>query len=82
VNNYLVDGVGLFDVTTNLDMTSGAAASACSGRVAARSRRITNETSATCSAASARITANIVMDPSGLVIGSATSGLAAPRRFA
>src|SRR5205085_11359764 len=44
VNNYLVDGVGLFDVNTNLDITQNGAGFGLRGRIAARTRRITNET--------------------------------------
>jgi translocation and assembly module TamB len=67
VNNYLVNGVGLFDVTTNLDMTSGPAGFGLTGRVAARSRRIDNETIQSLLGGVATITARVAMEPSGLV---------------
>ncbi|MGQ0589176.1 MAG: translocation/assembly module TamB domain-containing protein [Sphingosinicella sp.] len=67
VDNYLVDGVGLFDVRTDLDMTATAQGFGLSGRVAARSRRITNTTIADLLGGPATITANIAMEPSGLV---------------
>jgi translocation and assembly module TamB len=67
VNNYLVAGVGLFDVDTNLDMTSGPNGFGLSGRVAARSRRIDNDTIRDLLRGDAAITARIAMEPSGLV---------------
>jgi len=67
VNNYLVNGVGLFDVTTNLDMTSGPNGFGLTGRVAARSRRIDNDTIRDLLGGDATITARVAMEPSGLV---------------
>ena len=67
VNNYLVDGVGLFDVATNLDMTQSAAGFGLRGRVSARTRRITNETVQQLLGGVGTLSAGIVMDPSGLV---------------
>ena len=67
VNNYLVNGVGLFDVQTELDMTSTPAGFGLRGRVAARSRRIDNDTIRTLLGGDATITARVAMEPSGLV---------------
>ena len=67
VNNYLVNGVGLFDVTTDLDMTSNAAGFGLTGRVAARSRRIDNDTIRNLLGGDATITAQVAMAPNGLV---------------
>ncbi|HYI49052.1 MAG TPA: translocation/assembly module TamB domain-containing protein [Allosphingosinicella sp.] len=67
VDNYLVNGVGLFDVTTNLDMTSAAGGFGLRGRVAARSRRLTNETIQALLGGAGTATANIDMAPSGLI---------------
>jgi len=67
VNDYLVNGVGLFDVTTNLDMTRGPAGFGLTGRVAARSKRIDNATVRDLLGGVATITAGIAMEPSGLV---------------
>lgn len=67
VNDYRVEGVGLFDVRTDLDMTATAGGFGLSGRVAARSRRITNTTIADLLGGPATITANIAMEPSGLI---------------
>ncbi|HYN46039.1 MAG TPA: hypothetical protein VES64_05055 [Allosphingosinicella sp.] len=67
VNNYLVAGVGLFDVTTNLDMISGPAGFGLTGRVAARTRRIDNAMVRDLLGGVGTITAGIAMEPSGLV---------------
>jgi translocation and assembly module TamB len=78
VDNYLVDGVGLFAVTTNLDMTSGANGFGLRGRIAARSVRLTNETVRTLFGGVGTATVGIVMDASG-VIRVGDIRLAAPR---
>jgi len=67
VNDYLVNGVGLFDVTTNLDMTRGPGGFGLTGRVAARSKRIDNPTLRDLLGGVANITAGIAMEPSGLI---------------
>ncbi|HWT13489.1 MAG TPA: translocation/assembly module TamB domain-containing protein, partial [Allosphingosinicella sp.] len=67
VNNYLVDGVGLFDITTDLDMTSEAGGFGLRGRVAARTRRIDNATVAELLGGPGTITATIAVEPSGLI---------------
>ena len=67
VNNYLVDGVGLFDVQTAFDMVNQAGGFGLRGRVAARSRRIDNATVAELLGGPATVTANIAVEPSGLV---------------
>ncbi|HVQ10005.1 MAG TPA: translocation/assembly module TamB domain-containing protein [Allosphingosinicella sp.] len=78
VDNYLVSGVGLFAVTTNLDMTSGPGGFGLRGRVAARSLRLTNATIQGLLGGVGTITANIVMAPSG-VINVSDIRLAAPK---
>lgn len=67
VDNYLVDGVGLFAVNTQLDMTQSLAGFGLRGRVTARTRRITNETVQQLLGGAGTVTAAIVMDPSGLI---------------
>ena len=67
VNNYLVNGVGLFDVTTDLDMVSNAQGFGLSGRIAARTRRIDNPTLQNLLGGVGTITAGIAMEPSGLI---------------
>ncbi|MGQ0558416.1 MAG: translocation/assembly module TamB domain-containing protein [Sphingosinicella sp.] len=67
MNAYRVDGVGLFDLTTRFDMTGGAQGFGLRGRLAARSRRIDNATIAGLMGGPASITANLAVEPSGLV---------------
>ncbi|HKR24428.1 MAG TPA: translocation/assembly module TamB domain-containing protein, partial [Allosphingosinicella sp.] len=67
VNDYLVAGVGLFDVDTDLDMTSSAAGFGLTGRVAARSKRIDNAMVRDLLGGVATISAQVAMEPSGLV---------------
>lgn len=67
VNNYLVNGVGLFSVDTNLNLTESAAGFGLTGRIAAQSRRIDNDTIKQLLGGDATATAHIVMDPSGLI---------------
>jgi translocation and assembly module TamB len=78
VNHYLVHGVGLFDVTTNLDLTNSGGGFGLSGRVAARSRRIDNAAAAGLLGGAARASANVAMDSNG-VIRIDTIRLAAPQ---
>lgn len=67
VNNYLVNGVGLFDVMTRLDMTQGPGGFGLTGRVAARTKRIDNETVRDLLGGVGTVTARIAMEPSGLI---------------
>lgn len=67
VNNYLVDSVGLFDLQTRFDMVNTAQGFGLTGRVAARSRRITNQTVADLLGGPMTATANVAVTPSGLV---------------
>ncbi len=67
VDNYLVDSVGLFVVDADFDMTSQAGGFGLRGRIAARSRRITNATIADLLGGPATVAANVAVDPSGLV---------------
>lgn len=67
VNNYMVDGVGLFDVTTDLDMVNEGRGFSLRGRLAARSRRIDNATVAGLLGGPATATAHLAVDPSGVV---------------
>jgi len=67
VNDYRVDGVGLFDVTTDLDMTSEASGFGLTGRIAARSRRIDHATVQQLLGGPGTVTARIDVRGSGLV---------------
>ena len=67
VNNYLVQSVGLFDLQTRFDMVNTPQGFGLTGRVAARSRRITNSSIADLLGGQMTATANIAMLPNGLV---------------
>lgn len=67
VNNYLVDGVGLFDVTTDLEMTNERGGFGLRGQVAARTRRIDNPTISDLLGGVGTVSANIAMDAAGTV---------------
>lgn len=67
VNNYAVQSVGLFDLRTNFDMVRTDQGFGLTGRVAARSRRITNTSIADLLGGPMTATANIAVLPSGLV---------------
>jgi translocation and assembly module TamB len=67
IDNYLVDGVGVFAVNADLDMTRSAAGIGLRGRIAARTRRITNETVAQLLGGPGTVTAAIDMNPAGLI---------------
>ena len=67
VSNYLVDGVGLFDLNTNFDMVSESGGFGLRGRVAARTRRIDNATVSGLLGGPGTVTANLAVESSGLV---------------
>jgi translocation and assembly module TamB len=67
VNGYEVDGVGLFDLDTNVEMLSTARGFGLRGRIAARSRRIDNATARDFLAGPATVSANFAVEPSGLI---------------
>ncbi|MGQ0661449.1 translocation/assembly module TamB domain-containing protein, partial [Sphingosinicella sp.] len=67
VNDYRVESVGLFDVQTRFDMVRTIQGFGLTGRVAARSRRITNSSIADLLGGPMTATANIAVLPSGLV---------------
>ncbi|MGE0180078.1 MAG: translocation/assembly module TamB domain-containing protein, partial [Sphingomonas sp.] len=62
-----VDSVGLFDLQTRFDMVNTAQGFGLTGRVAARSRRITNSTIADLLGGQMTAAANVAVAPSGLV---------------
>ncbi len=88
VDNYLVDGVGLFAVNADLDMTQSPAGFGLRGRIAARTRRITNETVQQLLGGVGTVTAGIDMDPAGVIrisnirlVGAPASGDLGPGRL-
>ncbi len=67
VNNFLVQGIGLLDINTNLNVVTAGKGFGIRGRVAVRSRRIDNATARGVLEGNATATANIVMDPNGVI---------------
>ena len=67
VNNYRVEGVGLVDITTDLDVVSGARGFGISGRFVARTRQIENASVRDFLGGQAIVSANVALDPSGLI---------------
>jgi translocation and assembly module TamB len=67
VNNYQVDGVGLLDLTTDIDVVTAAAGFGLQGRVAARTRRIDNESARTFLGGNATVSADVAMNPAGVI---------------
>lgn len=66
VNNYLVRGIGLLDITTNMDLVSNQEGFGISGRVAIQTRRIDNSTARDFLGGNALVTANVGMTPAGI----------------
>jgi translocation and assembly module TamB len=66
VNGYVIEGIGLFDITSDLDVVSTAAGFGLKGRIAVRSRRIDNPTARDLLGGPASATASVAMTPSGV----------------
>ncbi len=67
VNNYLVEGIGLLDIDSDLDVVSRGEGFGLSGRVAIRTRRIDNASARDFLGGNAIVTANIDMNPAGVI---------------
>lgn len=67
VNDYRVESVGLFNIRTRFDMVRTIQGFGLTGRVAARSRRVTNSSIADLLGGPMTATANIAVLPNGLV---------------
>ena len=67
INNYLVQGVGLVDIDSNVDVVTQGSGFGLSGRVALRTRRIDNASARDFLGGNAIVTANINVNPAGLV---------------
>jgi translocation and assembly module TamB len=67
VNNYRIEGVGLVDIMTNLDVTSGARGFGVRGRFIARTRQIENASVRDFLGGVATVSANLALDPSGVI---------------
>lgn len=67
VNNYLMEGIGLLDLTTKMDVFTAGSGFGLKGRVAVRTRRIDNPTAAGVLEGNATASANVVMTPAGVI---------------
>ncbi|HEX8644467.1 MAG TPA: translocation/assembly module TamB domain-containing protein [Allosphingosinicella sp.] len=67
VNGYRIEGVGIVDVTTDLDVTSSARGFGVSGRFIARTRQIDNASVRDFLGGVATISSNLALDPSGVI---------------
>jgi translocation and assembly module TamB len=67
VNNYLMEGIGLLDLTTNMDVFTAGSGFGLKGRVSVRTRRIDNPTAAGVLEGNATASANVVMTPAGVI---------------
>ncbi|HEX8525612.1 translocation/assembly module TamB domain-containing protein [Allosphingosinicella sp.] len=67
VDNYRIDGVGLIDLTTDVDVVARGNGFGLSGRFVARTRRIDNASIRDFLGGSALVSANLAMNPSGSI---------------
>jgi translocation and assembly module TamB len=67
VNNYRLEGVGILDLTTDMDVFTAANGFGLSGRVAVRTRRIDNASAAGVLEGNATASADVVMTPAGVI---------------
>jgi translocation and assembly module TamB len=67
VNGYEMEGIGLLDLTTHMDVVTAGNGFGIRGKVAVRTRRIDNATARGLLAGQATATANVVMNPDGVI---------------
>jgi translocation and assembly module TamB len=67
VNNYLLEGVGLLDISTDMHVVTARKGFGIRGKVAVKTRRIDNASARGVLEGNATATANVVMDPNGIV---------------
>jgi translocation and assembly module TamB len=67
VNNYHMEGIGLLDLTTKMDVFTAANGFGLRGRVAVRTRRIDNPSAAGVLEGNATASANVTMTPAGVI---------------
>jgi translocation and assembly module TamB len=67
VNNYQMEGIGLLDLTTRMDVFTAANGFGLRGRIAVRTRRIDNASAAGVLEGNATASANVVMTPAGVI---------------
>ncbi|HYW16162.1 MAG TPA: translocation/assembly module TamB domain-containing protein [Allosphingosinicella sp.] len=67
VNNYHMEGIGLLDLTTKMDVFTAGSGFGLKGRVSVRTRRIDNPTAAGVLEGNATASANVTMTPGGVI---------------
>ncbi|HEX5184904.1 MAG TPA: translocation/assembly module TamB domain-containing protein [Allosphingosinicella sp.] len=67
VNNFRIEGIGLLDISTHMNVVTAGRGFGIRGQMAVRTRRIDNGTARGLLEGNATATANIVMDPNGVV---------------
>ena len=67
VNNYLLEGIGLLDLTTDMNLFTAGNGFGLQGRVSVRTRRIDNPGAAGLLEGNASASANLVMSPAGVI---------------
>ncbi|HEX8468526.1 MAG TPA: translocation/assembly module TamB domain-containing protein [Allosphingosinicella sp.] len=67
VNNYHMEGIGLLDLTTKMDVFTAGSGFGLKGRVSVRTRRIDNPSAAGFLEGNATASANVVMSPAGVI---------------
>jgi len=67
VNNYHMEGIGLLDLTTDMDVFTAANGFGLKGKVAVRTRRIDNSNAAGLLEGNATAAADVVMTPAGMI---------------
>jgi translocation and assembly module TamB len=67
VNNYELDGVGVMDITTDMDVVSAANGVGLAGRVGIRTKRIDNESARNFLGGNATASAHVTMNPAGVI---------------
>ena len=67
VNGYHMEGIGLLDITTHMDVFTAKGGFGIRGKVAVRTRRIDNASAAGFLKGNATAAADVVMDPSGTI---------------
>jgi translocation and assembly module TamB len=67
VNGYQMEGIGLLDINTHMDVVATAKGFGLKGRVAVKTRRIDNASAAGFLQGQATAAADVVMDPAGVI---------------
>lgn len=67
VNGYAIEGIGLLDITSDLDVVSSSAGFGIKGKVAVRTRRIDNVTARDMLGGRAAASFDLAMNPDGIV---------------